>query len=110
MDFEFEKKWKETLSQASAQFGETLDLNSLLFLIGLQELNLGYIKLNKEQKLDVMHVAICRLLESFGYYKFEGTDADGWPHYSLVEKLPAISKAQQERLIKEAIIEYFSEN
>jgi hypothetical protein len=108
MDFEFEKKWKETLEDVSKQFGETLDLNSLIFLIGMQELNLGYIKLTKDQKLEVMHIAVCRLLEPYGYYEYTGFDDDGWPHFQLKEKLPALDKTAQERLMKEAIIDYFS--
>ena len=99
MDFEFEKKWTETLKSASENFGEDLDLNSLIFLIGIQELNHGYVELQKEQKLEVMHIAICSLLEPYGYYEYVGRDKDDWPHFDIVEKLPALTKTHQERLI-----------
>ena len=107
MDFEFEKIWNETVVAASEHFGEKLDLNSLIFLIGIQELNKGAIELEKQQKLEVMHVAICALLEPYGYYEYVGLDKDGWPHYDTIENLPALKKDAQERLIKESIIEYF---
>ena len=107
MDFEFEKIWKATLSEASENFGEDLDLNSLIFLIGVQELNKGFVKLEKQEKLEVMHVAVCSLLEPYGYYEYVGLDKDGWPHFESKEKLPALKKDAQERLIKESIIQYF---
>ena len=107
MDFEFEKIWGDTVAKASENFGEKLDLNSLIFLIGIQELNKGAVDLEKQQKLEVMHVAICALLEPYGYYEYVGLDKDGWPHYDAIENLPALKKDAQERLIKESIIEYF---
>ena len=109
MDFEFEKKWKETLAKASDSFGEMLDLDALIFLIGVQELNKGYVKLEKQQKLEVMHIAVCTLLEPYGYYEYVGLDKDGWPHFEVKEKLPALDKKAQERFLKEAIIQYFED-
>ena len=79
----------------------------ILFLIGLQELGLGYSKLNKNQKLDVMHIAVCALLSQWGYYTFSGHDKDGWPHWQATEKLPHLAPKEQNKLIKEAIVEYF---
>jgi hypothetical protein len=107
MNFELEKNWRETVKMASEHFGETLDLQTIIFLIGLQELNLGYQNLKKDQKIEVMHIAICTLLEPYGYYEFVGKDDDGWPHFENVKKLPPINQHEQEDLIKEAIIDYF---
>lgn len=36
-----------------------------------------------------MHIAICRLLEPYGYYEFDFRDADGWPHYKVLKELPS---------------------
>lgn len=54
-----------------------------------------------------MHVAICKLLEPYGYYSYEGVEQDGWPHFTINEQLPPLSAEQQHHLIKEAIVEYF---
>ena len=54
-----------------------------------------------------MHIAICRLLEPFGYYEFDYFDKDGWPHYRVLEKLPSLKAGEQTVLIKEAIVNYF---
>jgi hypothetical protein len=56
-----------------------------------------------------MHVAVCTLLEPFGYYEYEGRDADAWPHFKRIENLPPLSPPEQELLIKRAIIDYFAE-
>ncbi len=107
MDFELEKAWKETVKIASKHFGEELDLQSILFILGLQELNKGYVDLTKDQKLEVMHIAICTLLEPYGYFEFKGRDNDGWPHFERKDSLPVLSENEQEKLIKEAVIDYF---
>mgnify|MGYP003339222335 FL=1 len=77
------------------------------FFIGLQELGFVPEKLNKNQKLDVMHVAICTLLSNYGYYMYKGNDEEGWPHWEKTNDLPLLKPLEQERLIKEAIIGYF---
>ena len=109
MDEEFENEWKNIVSRISQQFGEEIDMRGILFLVGLQELGKGSVKLNKDQKIDLMHIAICRLLSRYGFYELEGLDDDGWPHWKPTEKLPALKPGQQQRLMKEALIEYFNE-
>jgi hypothetical protein len=103
MDSEFQNVTK----LLSKQFGDDLDIQGILFIIGLQELGKGKIKLSKNEKLDVMHIAICTLLSPYGYYEYEGLDKDGWPHWKVSEKLPPLKPAQQQSIIKEAIVDYF---
>jgi len=86
-----------------------MDVNATIFIVGIQELGWVPKRLSKDQKLDVMHVAICRLLEPFGYYEFTGKDADGWPHYDRKKALPKLSAEDQELLMKEALLLYFEE-
>lgn len=103
-----EQKWLSVVALLEKRFGEDLDLQAILFLIGLQELGQSYQKLNKNQKVDVMHIGVCALLSQWGFYDFEGLDADGWPHWKEADKLPSLSAKQQDSLIKEAIIAYFA--
>lgn len=109
MDFEFEKKWRDLLQDVSKNMDEPLDMQSLIFMIGVQELNQGFVKLSKDQKLDVMHIAICTLMEPYGFYEYTGHDDDGWPHFKLVKELPVLKPDEQETFMKKAIIEYFEE-
>jgi hypothetical protein len=110
MNTELEEQFKAVTEHLARQFGEDLDIQAILFLIGVQELGKGKIKLNKNEKLDVMHIAICTLLEPFGYYSFEGNDEEGWPHWKVNEKLPPLKPTQQQQLIKQAVVDYFRSN
>lgn len=110
MDLELEKQWQAVCKEISAQFNQDLGLQGILFLIGVQELGKGYRVFGKDEKVELMHIAVCKLLESFGYYEFAGRDEQGWPHWKLNEKLPSLKPMQQEILVKEAIVEYFQKN
>jgi len=109
MDDVFESEWNLVVSRIEKQFGEDIDVQGILFLIGVQELGQGYREFSKDEKLNVMHIAICTLLSRYGYYEFEGNDEEGWPHWKVNDKLPALKPFQQQRLMKEAIIEYFKD-
>ena len=83
------------------------EMKTILFLIGLQELGTVRKDFSKEEKRDLMHIAACALLESSGYYKFEGRDQDGWPHYESLKPFTVKGLKEQETILKENIIEYF---
>jgi hypothetical protein len=105
------EKWDNVIKKLSEKFspGEEISLEGVLFLIGVQELSLGIKKFSKSEKQDLMHVAICTILEPFGYYKKEGTDDQGWPQFQSLKKLPPLRKGEQSRILKEGIILYFKE-
>lgn len=107
MDSEIEKNWEIILKELRELFGEDIDVQAVLFLIGVQELGKGHQQFSKSQKIDIMHIAICTLLAFYGYYEYEGKDEDGWPHWRLNEKLPPLEAELQSHLIKQAIINYF---
>ena len=107
---ELKKKWEKVKQMLVKQYGEELGIQEILFLIGVQELGKGYQKFTKDQKMDLMHIATCRLLSSFGYYELEGVDAEGWPHWKEKEKIPYLTIQQQERLIRQGIVDYFEES
>lgn len=83
------------------------DLNSILFLIGMQEL--GHLKetFTKEEKQDLMHVAVCTLLSQDGYYKFVGRDGEGWPVFEPSKIVEVEGVKNQEFLLKKKVVEYF---
>ena len=110
MDYDVEVKFQHLLRQLVENFGEGLDVQSILFLIGVNELGLGYKDFSKQEKTDLLHVAVCTLLEPYGYYAFEGRDDDHWPHFKLLKKLPQLNHREQQHLMKEAMIDYFHQN
>lgn len=102
-----QSEWQLLQVKLSDRFGGQMDYDSILFIIGLQELNKPYRKYKKDEKLEVMHIAICTLLEPFGFYEYKGRDDEGWPHWELKENLPFLDAKQQNKLIIDAIIDYF---
>lgn len=107
VELDLQREWRKLLSKLEDQFGEGLDLDAVLFLIGVQELGQGHREFKKQEKMDLMHIAICRLLSQYGYYEYEGMDKDGWPHFKALSSLPKLNPTQQSLLMKEAIIGYF---
>lgn len=107
-DFELERTWSSVLSTLEEMIGvKPKDLNAVLFLIGVQELGQGKKVFSKEEKQDLMHIGICKVLSLSGYYRLEGLDQDGWPHWVIVKKLPHLDLIEQEKLLKMHIVEYF---
>lgn len=110
-DTQLKERWEKLVQMLSDQFsqGEDLDLDAIIYLIGVQELGKIHQKYKKDEKLNLMHIAICRLLEPYGFYAFDYIDADGWPHYTVKEELPPLKAGEQSVLMKEAIVNYFLE-
>jgi len=108
-DEQLKERWEAVVSLLSNRFadGDPLDLDAVIYLVGLQELGQLHRKFKKDEKVNLMHIAICRLLEPFGYYAFEYFDDDGWPHYKVLEQLPTLKAGEQSILMKEAIVTYF---
>jgi len=105
-------KWDALVEMLSNRFsdGEDVDLESIIYLVGVQELGQLHREFKKDEKLNLMHIAICKLLEPYGYYEFDFYDEDGWPHYTVKEQLPTLKAGEQTVLMKEAIVQYFTEN
>ena len=102
-------RWDYLTKELTQQFsdGDVLNLDSIIYLIGVQELGKGKKVFKKDEKINLMHIAICKLLEPYGYYEFNFFDKDGWPHYKVVTELPNLKPGEQTVLMKEAIIYYF---
>lgn len=110
-DTQLKERWQELVEKLSSQFadGDPLELDAIIYLVGVQELGQYHRKYKKDDKLDLMHIAICRLLEPYGYYDFDFFDEEGWPHYIAKEELPPLKAGEQSVLMKEAIVDYFLE-
>ncbi len=107
-DLYLEKKWAKLLHGLEDTVGKKpKDLNGVLFLIGVQELGQGLRNFSKEEKQDLMHIAICKVLSYEGYYKLEYKDQDGWPHWKLQKELPHFDLLNQEKLLKIQVLDYF---
>jgi hypothetical protein len=108
-EVKLKEKWDFLVKNLSQQFadGDELNVDAIIYLIGVQELGQGQQKFKKDEKVNLMHIAICKLLEPYGYYEFDFFDEEGWPHYKTLTELPNLKPGEQSVLIKEAIISYF---
>ena len=68
---DLQQRWWNLEEKLVERFGKKPDLEAILFLIGIQEFGQIKKKFTKEQKQDLMHVAICSLLSQSGYYELE---------------------------------------
>ncbi len=110
VDIEYDlEEWNNVLNKLQKQFGNTPDVQTIIFLVGHRELGKHQVKFTKEQKQDLIHVGVCTLLSKANYYVFLDYDQDGWPHFEYNREQPKLDNAQQEKLLKKMIIEYFKE-
>jgi len=106
---DLQQRWWNLEAKLAERFGKKPDIEAILFLIGMQETGFIKQKITKEQKQDLMHVAVCTVLSAGGYYEFEKRDKDGWPHFKQLKELPAMPLYEQENLLKDHILFYFEQ-
>lgn len=102
-------RWLKLRIQLKEHFGIKPDMNGVLLLIGVQELGQGPQEFSKEQKQDLMHIAICTVLTPSGFYAYDGLDEEGWPHFTQLKPLPDFNLIEQENFLKDHILLYFQE-
>ena len=107
---DLQARWWKLESKFVEKFGKKPDVEAVLFLIGIQEIRNIKKKFTKEQKQDLMHVAVCTLLGQSGYYNVEKYDDDGWPHFRQLKELPQYNMIEQENFLKDHILLYFDSN
>jgi len=100
-------RWLKLRIKLKERFGIKPDMDGILFLIGIQELGTGKQNFSKEEKQDLMHIAVCTVLSLSGYYAHEGIDEDGWPHFKQLKPLPGFIMTEQENFLKDHILLYF---
>jgi len=101
------ERWELLMGILEKEFGRRPNMEALLFLIGVQEIGAGKQTYTKEEKQDLMHIAMCALLSRAGYFELEGKDKEGWPHWKLIQPLPSINIFEQITFLRGLIIDYF---
>jgi len=106
---DLQQRWWNLEAKLVERFGKKPDVEAVLFLIGMQETGFVTDKISKEQKQDLMHVAVCTVLQPSGFYLLEGKDEEGWPHFKQVKELPVMNLTEQENFLKDHILLYFEQ-
>ena len=104
---DLQTRWWNLEARLVERFGKKPDMETVLFLIGVQELGDVRRKFSKEEKQDLMHIAVCSLFRQSGYYDLEGVDEDGWPHFRQLKPLPVMELVEQENFLKDHVLLYF---
>lgn len=107
---DLQQRWWNLEAKLAERFEKKPDMETILFLIGVQELGVLKEKFTKEQKQDLMHIAVCSLLSQSGYYEMEMVDEDGWPHYKQLKQMPDMTAIEQENFLKDYVLLYFEQN
>lgn len=106
---DLQQRWWALEAKLVERFGKKPDMEAILFLIGMQETGFIKEKISKEQKQDLMHVAVCTVLAQSGYYTLQRTDEEGWPHFEQVKELPVLALPEQENFLKDHVLLYFEQ-
>ena len=104
---DLQSRWWKLEEKLMERFGKKPDMETILFLIGVQEFGDIKSKFTKEQKQDLMHVAICSVLSASGFYELDGVDSDGWPHFRQTKHIEPMSLKEQEDFLKDHVLLYF---
>jgi hypothetical protein len=104
---DLQQRWWNLEAKLVERFDKKPDIEAILFLIGIQEFGQLKEKFTKEQKQDLMHVAVCSLFAQSGYYELEGKDIEGWPHFRQLKPMPDMNAFEQENFLKDHILLYF---
>ena len=107
---DLQQRWWALEAKLMERFEKKPDLETVLFLIGVQEFGEIRDKFTKEQKQDLMHIAVCTLLSPSGYYELEKVDEDGWPHFKQLKPMPDMDPISQENFLKDHILLYFQDH
>jgi hypothetical protein len=107
MSDDLQSRWWKLEEKLMQRFDKKPDVETILFLIGVQELGDIREKFTKEQKQDLMHIAICTVLMPSGYYEVSHVDEEGWPHFKQLKPMPDMNPIEQEAFLKDHILLYF---
>lgn len=109
-DWQYDFEWLKIRHFLKEKFNRDVipDLNAVLFLVGIQILGRWKKKFSKEEKQDLMHIAICEITEDDGHFVFKGRDHDGWPHYETLQPIQKNGVKEQEQYLIKKMIAYFA--
>lgn len=100
-------QWEKLRRLLKEKFKQEIKLEGLLLLIGVQEIGGAIRKYTKEEKIDLMHVGLCAILELGGYYQKTHIDQEGWPHWQLVAPIQNFDIFSQTNFLRFYILQYF---
>ena len=102
------RNWKDLCEHLSGMFGLDVDLNGVLFLVGIRERGLTFQKFTKEEKISLINLGSCTLYQEMGLVESSGVDKEGWPVFHQKVLAPVIAEELKLKTLQECAIRYFA--
>ncbi len=100
--------WVELCGRLDEMFGITVDLNGVLFLVGMRERGFAFREFSREEKLNLINLGSCTLYLEMGLTEIIGYDAEGWPLFRQRPLNPDISEERKQKTLQDCAIKYFA--
>jgi hypothetical protein len=91
------------------RYGVAPKLDGMLLMIGVDVLGYWPEGAEKVIKQDLIMLGVWRLLEWRSYAVRQGTDAEGWPQYELIQPLPYQDSEEETDFLERTARAYFAE-
>ena len=102
------ENWIELCGRLDEMFGIKVDLNGVLFLVGIRERGLNFQPFTKEEKLNLINLGSCTLYKEMGLTEINGYDAEGWPLFRQKTISPEIPEERKQKTLQDCAIRYFA--
>jgi len=99
--------WKDLCDKLGVLLGIDVDLNGVLFLVGIRERGLTFQKFSKEEKLNLINLGCCTLYQEMGLVTSYGIDEDGWPLFHQNSLAPVIPEELKLKTLQDCAVRYF---
>ena len=101
------ENWNDLCKTLNDKFGIEVDINGVLFLVGIRERGLTIQKFSKEEKLNLIHLGSCTLYKEMGLVESAGEDKGGWPLFRQKALAPVIPEERKLKTLQDCAIRYF---
>lgn len=102
------ENWKDLCEHLGGMFGIDVDLNGVLFLVGIRERGLMFRKFTKEEKINLINLGSCTLYKEMGLVELSGEDTEGWPIFHQKALAPVIAEELKLKTLQDCAIRYFA--
>lgn len=100
--------WTGLCEHLGKQFGMEVDLNGILFLVGIRERGLTLQPFTREEKLSLINLGSCTLYLEMGLVESCGSDAEGWPIFKQKSLAPTIPEERKKKVLQDCALRYFN--
>ncbi len=99
--------WNELCVHLGQQFDIDIDLNGVLFLVGIREMEFAFRPFSKEEKMSLINLGSCTLYQEMGLTELTGTDEEGWPIFKQKALAQVIPEERKHKVLQDCALRYF---